>query len=121
MNLLLLPAELQLEIVSYLSRPDLKSARGVCRTFRDTTSEFLFRSVVACARYQALGAMQKIALHSVYPAYVKEIIFDGSVYDAVLANNEDMYHLHARAFPEIQHGFSWHRHQRYVVLYFPYL
>ena len=87
----LLPAELQIEIFSYLQVSDLKTARGVCRKFRDHASPALFRSILACARYSAMGAFQKISLHSIFPAYVKEIVFDGSVYEADLAKNEQAY------------------------------
>ncbi|KAF2706857.1 hypothetical protein K504DRAFT_385139 [Pleomassaria siparia CBS 279.74] len=108
-----LPAELQIEILSYLERPDLKAARAVSRSFRDNTSPSLFKSTVACPRYQALGAMQKISLHSVYQIYVKTIIFDGSVYDGDLANNEQRYLIQADECAEINTGFRWEKHTRY--------
>ncbi|KAF2869862.1 hypothetical protein BDV95DRAFT_547126 [Massariosphaeria phaeospora] len=93
-------------------RVDLKSVRSVCTSVYATASSDLFRSVVACARYQALGALQKISLHSSYAASVKEIIFDGSVYLEELATHENEYDRAAR-IPELQHVDPWHKHQRY--------
>ena len=57
----LLPAELQIEIFDYLDATDVKSARAVSRKFRDNATPALFRSIVACARYQALGAFQNVS------------------------------------------------------------
>jgi len=91
MRLELLPAELQLDIFSYLDNVSLKAARGVSRKLRDNASPALFRSIVACARYDALGAFQKISLDSVLQKYVKEIVFDASVYDGRLANYQHLY------------------------------
>lgn len=56
-----LPAELQIEIFDYLPATDVKAARAVSRTFRDNATPALFRSIVACARYQALGAFQNVS------------------------------------------------------------
>ncbi|KAG9186562.1 hypothetical protein G6011_09670 [Alternaria panax] len=86
-----LPAELQIEIFDYLPATDVKAARAVSRTFRDNATPALFRSIVACARYQALGAFQNVSLHSIYSGYVREVIFDGTVYDVVLAKDHYCY------------------------------
>ncbi|KAF2472152.1 uncharacterized protein BDR25DRAFT_333557 [Lindgomyces ingoldianus] len=107
------PAELQMEIFGFLDRPGIKSCRGVCRSFRDNASPCLFGRVLACPRYQALGALQKISLHSVYPRYVKEIVYDGSVYDSCLATNENRYHQSAEEEPEIRQGFPWEKRRRF--------
>lgn len=56
-----LPAELQIQIFDYLHAADVKSARAVSRTFRNNATPALFRSIVACARYQALGAFQNVS------------------------------------------------------------
>ncbi|KAF1840990.1 uncharacterized protein K460DRAFT_410383 [Cucurbitaria berberidis CBS 394.84] len=113
----LLPAELQLQIFSYLYSSDVKAARAVSRKLRDNATPALFRTVVACARYQAMGAFQKVALHPVYPTYVKEIIFDGSVYEARLALYE---HAYNHEVEELRGGSHWgkrSRWKRYQVLY----
>ncbi|CAN9186101.1 unnamed protein product [Alternaria alternata] len=86
-----LPAELQIEIFDYLPATDVKAARAVSRTFRDNATPALFCSIVACARYQALGAFQNVSLHSVYSGYVREVIFDGTLYDEVLAKDHRCY------------------------------
>ncbi|KAL1792051.1 hypothetical protein ACET3X_009802 [Alternaria dauci] len=86
-----LPAELQIEIFDYLPATDVKAARAVSKTFRDNATPALFRSIVACARYQALGAFQNVSLHPVYSGYVREVIFDGTLYDAVLAKDHRYY------------------------------
>lgn len=86
-----LPAELLIEVFSYLQASDIKTARSVSRKCRDNATPVLFRSIVACARYPAMGAFQSISLHSIYPTYVKEIVYDGSVFEADLAQNEHIY------------------------------
>ncbi|KAF2267021.1 hypothetical protein CC78DRAFT_531109 [Lojkania enalia] len=108
-----LPAELQIDIFGYLNRSDLKSVRGVCKVLCNNASPRLFRSVVACARYQALSAMQKLSLHHAYKFYVKEIVFDGSVYDQSLAFRAERYAKEAEKFENLRHGFSWEIQQRY--------
>lgn len=115
-----LPTELQIEIFGYLERLDLKAARGVSRKFRDHTSPSLFQNVVACARYKALSAMQKVSLHPVYQTYVKELIFDGSVYDSALASRFERYQAQADQCDAISTGFRWEnmaRYKRYQLLY----
>jgi hypothetical protein len=58
-----LPAELQIQISDYLHSADVKSARAVSRKFRDNAAPALYRSIVACERYQALSAFQNVSLH----------------------------------------------------------
>ncbi|PSN72832.1 hypothetical protein BS50DRAFT_482074 [Corynespora cassiicola Philippines] len=110
-NLAQLPAELQIDIFGYLGSVDLKSVRSVCKTFRNNASPALFRTIVACCRYQAMGAFQNISLHPVFAPYVNEIIFDGSVYDYEPATDESLYHRLADAIVESR-GFRWQRHSR---------
>ena len=88
----LLPAEIQIEIFTYLEGSSLKAVRGVCRAFRDNAEPTLFRYVIASARYQSLGAFQKISLFPIFQKHVREIVFDGSLYDQFLAKNEQAYH-----------------------------
>ena len=87
-----LPAELQIQIFDCLHAADIKRARAVSKKFRDNATPALFRSVVACARYQALGALQNVSLHSVYSRYVREIVFDGTMYDVQLAYSDRAYY-----------------------------
>ena len=86
-----LPAEIQLEIFAYLGPTDLKAVRAVCLKFRDNASPALFKRTVACARYKALGCLRDISRHPIYAGYVKEIVFDGSVYEPTLAANQATY------------------------------
>ena len=88
-----LPAELQIDIFDRLQTVDIKAARAVSRKFRDNATPSLFRSIVACPRYQALGAFQNISLHSIYSGYPREIVFDGTLYDGYLAVEDRMYYL----------------------------
>jgi hypothetical protein len=111
----LLPAELQLEIFSNLENTDLKAARAVSRQLRDNASPALFRSVVACARYVALGTFQKIALDSVLQKYVKEIVFDGTVYNRVVAQNQFTYERQNSNYEELRGSASfWGLRTRYA-------
>lgn len=112
MGLAQLPSELQIHIFSYLDRLSLKAIRGVSTKFRDNASPELFRQALACARYQALSTLQKLSLHPIYHTYVKEILFDGSVYDPNIAKNEGRYHQLADERPELAHGFLVHKRQR---------
>ncbi|KAF1930862.1 uncharacterized protein M421DRAFT_57571 [Didymella exigua CBS 183.55] len=116
----LLPSELQIEIFSYLKGLHLKAVRAVCRAFRDNAEPTLFQCVTAAARYQALGALQKISLFPVFQKHVREIVFDGSQYDKLLARRERSYHSLAARIPNLEKGFQWQkrtRWQRYVQLY----
>ncbi|KAF2189751.1 hypothetical protein K469DRAFT_658895, partial [Zopfia rhizophila CBS 207.26] len=108
-----LPAELQIQIFGYLNRVDLKSIRGVCGVFRDNASPSLFERVLACARYQALGSFQKVSLHSIYQTYVKQIVYDGSVYDESFATSENRYHKQTDMYPELRDGLPWHKRARF--------
>lgn len=114
MSFELLPAEVQIELFSYLETTNLKAVRGVCRAFRDNAEPTLFRNVIATARYQSLGAFQKISLFPVFQKHVREIVFDGSVYDKMLAKHEQLYHRQAAKFPNLEQGFHWNKHNRYL-------
>ncbi|KAF2447964.1 hypothetical protein P171DRAFT_355049 [Karstenula rhodostoma CBS 690.94] len=102
-----LPAELQIEVFGYLENTDLKAVRSVSTSCRDNASPHLFRSIIACARYQAMGAFQNVALHPVYQKYVKEVVFDATVYDERIAKNERLYL--SSTLGEV----SWVRHSRW--------
>ncbi|KAF9695977.1 hypothetical protein EKO04_005822 [Ascochyta lentis] len=108
-----LPAEIQIEIFSYLQGSSLKAVRGVCRAFRDHAEPTLFRYVIATTRYQSLGAFQKISLFPVFQKHVREIVFDGSLYDGLFAEEEKAYHRQAAKFPNLEQGFQWHKHGRW--------
>lgn len=110
-----LPAEVQIEIFSYLESSSLKVVRRVCRAFRDNAEPTLFSYVIATARYQSLGAFQKISLFPVFQKHVREIVFDGSTYDQLLAKHEQTYHRQAARFPDLEQGFRWNKHNRYEV------
>lgn len=112
----LLPAELQIEIFTYLRGPDIKAARAVSRKLRDNATPALFQSIVACARYPAMGAFQKISLHSTYPTYIKEIVFDASVYEASLAQHERSYEYVQDSIEELRFGSYWAKRNRHVSL-----
>ncbi|KAF2739969.1 hypothetical protein EJ04DRAFT_572692 [Polyplosphaeria fusca] len=117
---LLLPAELQLQIFSFLERHDLKAVRAVCRAFRDNASPHLFKSALVCARYRALSTLKLISLHESYRKYVKEIIFDGSVYLKSFTLSSDRYRAEADHHEGLRVGFSrekFLRHGRYKQLY----
>lgn len=109
-----LPAELQIQIFDYLGTIDVKAARAVSRGFRDNATPALFRSVVACARYQALGACQNVSLHSIYSGYVREIIFDGTLYESDLASNQYTHQRHETAARNFVSLPSWSERIRYV-------
>ena len=111
----LLPAEIQIEIFTYLEGSSLKAVRGVCRAFRDNAEPTLFRYVIASARYQSLGAFQKISLFPIFQKHVREIVFDGSLYDQFLAKNEQAYHTQAAKCPNLESGFRWEKHTRLVT------
>jgi len=112
MSFLQLPAELQIHVFSYSAAPELKAARAVCTKFRDNASMWLFRKVLACARYQAMGAFQRISEHTTYGKYVKEIVFDGTTYDPDLAQSEYLYQRSADQFEQLKGVVSWARRTR---------
>ena len=87
----LLPAEIRLEICFYLSPCDLKAVRYVNREMLASATPALFRCAVVGARYHALHAFQKIAECPALSKYVREIAFDGSVYDQGLAKHQGLY------------------------------
>lgn len=108
------PAEIQLEVFRHLDNTDLKAVRAVSRKLRDNASPSLFRSVVACARYEALGALQNIAAHSVLRKYVHEIVFDGSVFSLSLASSSDEYKRKNNEYESLQTGSYYFIRERYV-------
>jgi hypothetical protein len=111
----LLPAELHLEVFSHLQNSDLKAVRAVSRRLRDNASPALFHSIIACARYEALGAFQNISTHPVLQKYVKEIVFDGSVYHPDLANSLDLYTIQNKQHGHLSASSSfWSARTRYV-------
>jgi hypothetical protein len=111
----LLPAELQIEIFSHLENIDLKAARAVSRQLRNNASPALFRSIVACARYVALGTFQKISLDLVLQKYVKEIVFDGSVYNREVAIHQNVYESQNAKYYELKASPSfWNLRTRYA-------
>jgi hypothetical protein len=116
MGLQQLPAELQLQIFSCLDNLSLKATRAVSRKLRDNASPALFRSVVACARYEALGAFQKISLNSILQRYVKEIVFDGSIYYEQPALNLQFYEREAQKFEDLRQTSFWGSRTRCVRL-----
>jgi hypothetical protein len=114
MSFELLPAELQIAIFSYLDNTSVKAARAVSRKFRDNASPALFRSVVACARYEALGAFQNISTNSVLQSYIKEIIFDGSLYDGNFAQSLPSYEAENDRHDDLRASSFWGKRTRYV-------
>lgn len=112
MPFLALPAEIQIQIFSYLDNPTLKAARKACRAFRDNAEPTLFRYVIAAARYQTLGAFQKVSLFEVFQKHVNEIIFDGTLYNRTLAKIETLYHRQSARVPNLDQGFTYHKHGR---------
>jgi hypothetical protein len=117
MSLELLPAELQIEILDSLDNSDLKAARAVSRKLCDNASPALFRSIVACARYEALGAFQKISLHPVLQKYVKEIVFDGSLYKQDLAHSHEGYEQENDRHEHLRLTSFWDKRTRCVQTY----
>ncbi|OCL01519.1 hypothetical protein AOQ84DRAFT_350568 [Glonium stellatum] len=114
MSFVLLPAELLIEIFTYLDCVGLKSIRLVCRLFAETSSPTLFERVLVAPRYKALGAFQTISQHPTYQRYVKELIYDGSVYDKGLATNEPVYMGHLeRDVASAYRLDSWGRRSRF--------
>jgi hypothetical protein len=110
----LLPAELQLEVFSHLDNSDLKAARAVSRKLRDNASPALFRSAIACARYVAMGSFQNISLHPVLQKYVKEIVFDGSIYNSTIATREGMFESQNNRYDHLRTSSFWGLRTRYV-------
>jgi hypothetical protein len=110
----LLPTELQLEVFSHLDYSDLKAARAVSRKLRDNASPALFRCVVACARYVAMGSFQNISLNPVLRKYVKAIIFDGSIYDAATSSRKELYESQNDRFDDLRTSSFWSLQTRSV-------
>ncbi|KAA8625431.1 F-box multi-domain protein [Pyrenophora tritici-repentis] len=110
-----LPAELQIEIFDHLQPVDIKAARAVSRKLRDNATPALFRSIVACPRYLALGAFQNISLHSIYSGYPKEIVFDGTLYSDRIAKHDQQYYYLASKYTGLQTevGSHWARRTRW--------
>ncbi|KAF2856284.1 hypothetical protein T440DRAFT_474666 [Plenodomus tracheiphilus IPT5] len=116
----LFPAELLIAIFAHLDLSDVKAMRKVCKTFGDFLSPALYQSVVACARNQGLGAFQNIAKHPNYSGYVKEIVFDGTVFVENFAKSDDIYHRAEENFVELDTpdlGQKRDRWKRYQVFY----
>jgi hypothetical protein len=61
-----------------------------------------------------MGAFQNISLHSVYSKYVKAIIFDGSVYEALVAKSEHGYIVGQHTYPALKVNSYWMTRNRCV-------
>jgi hypothetical protein len=119
MSIKLLPVELQLEIFVYLRTRDLKALRYVTKELRQTAASVLFRRAVVCARYQAFRAFLEIARNPTLSTNVKEIVFDGSVYDGNIAERKAFYLHHTAALPGLQKGSFLENHQRSLTPLLP--
>lgn len=114
MPFLSLPAEIQIEIFTYLQGSDLKAVRQICRAFRDNAEPTLFRHVIAAARRQSLSAFQEIALFPVFRKHVREMVFDGSMYCPVYAKNEGIYYVKAAGSSDRDQGLCYRKHGTYA-------
>ncbi|KAH9870329.1 hypothetical protein IAQ61_005803 [Plenodomus lingam] len=115
-----LPAELHLDIFSYLDLSDLKAVRQATRALGHNSSLALFRSIVACARYQGLSAYENVANHPSYSKCVQEIVFDGSSFVENFAKCADLYFRAQMNFPELDASsplYGRTRWKRYQMLY----
>jgi hypothetical protein len=114
MRLELLPTELQLEVFSHLANSDLKAARAVSRKLRDNASPALFRYVVACARYVAMGSWQSISLNPALQNYVKAIIFNNSICNAAVSSGKELYENHNNRYDDLRTSSFWSLQTRSV-------
>lgn len=115
-----LPAELQADIFSYLDVPDVKAIREANKNLMYDAAPALFRSVIACARYQGLKALEDVANHPIYSKCVKEIVFDGTVFVEKFAKDDNIYDRAQLNFVEHDTSTQWQRRarwKRYQMLY----
>ncbi|KAF1956130.1 hypothetical protein CC80DRAFT_492416 [Byssothecium circinans] len=104
-----LPAELQIHIFSYLHNADLKAVRAVSWEFRNNATPRLFRSMVVCARYQGLSALEIVSKDGVLRKNVKEVVLDGSVYNTTHARNLHAYDMATNEYEHLAVAKSWTR------------
>lgn len=77
-----LPNELWLQTLGYLSKPDLKALRlSMELHLTSLASPLLFTTAFIAARKGVLDTFTNLTTHPVYRAYVKEIVFDSSCID----------------------------------------
>ncbi|KAF2018992.1 hypothetical protein BU24DRAFT_340560 [Aaosphaeria arxii CBS 175.79] len=105
--------ELHIEIFNYLIPIDLKQVRLLDRKSSGNAAPLLFRSMIACTRYQALGAFQAVSTNATLHKYVKELVFDASVYHGGIAASEQQYNdIEPRYLPDAPGNF-FHRRNRF--------
>ena len=112
----LLPAELQIKIFGYLGSVDIKAARLVSRDFRDNAAPALFRSIILCPRFRIIRTIEDISMHPAYSNYVKELVFDGTLYSTTVAADIHFYKAMEKASGREFFESEWTPEIRYVQL-----
>jgi hypothetical protein len=93
------PAKIQLEIFVHLSLCDLKAVQYAPKELRANAA-------VVGARYHTLDTFQRIAKYATLSRYVRELIFDDSVYDGCLAGHGRFCLVYSAASAVTQAGSS---------------
>lgn len=86
-----LPHEIVCRIFSYLQSPDLKHARLVSSDLKTAASRHLFSRILIAPRRDVLSVFRRVYEHDTYRLYVKQIVYDGSIYDVSLARSAETY------------------------------
>ena len=82
------PPELFSIVCSHLSKKDLQSARLVSKAFELVASPFLFRTVWFSTDPRDWGNIRNISQHPVFHKYVREIVYDNTVYESAFCKRE---------------------------------
>lgn len=93
LRLSMLPLELLIITVSFLKLQDVKSVRQVCRSLNAASSEFLITSAWISCNPDDWDVLENISEHPIFRRTIREIKYDGTVYDVDLSPQKLYYTL----------------------------
>ena len=81
-----LPEELIIQVLGYLPKFDIKSARLTCSQIARTGAQWLFQRIYFAPRKSAIQTFINISSNPVFARTVTELVYDGSLFLPELAN-----------------------------------
>ena len=105
-----LPLELWGSICQWLWKEDIRSTRLACKYFNEAASPFLLRRVWLSSSSEDQKTLTAISLHRIFSKHIKEIYYDGTVYDPELLNvfnDERRYRKYVRKFLKRRSKTTW--------------
>lgn len=114
-----LPLELWGSTCQWLGADDIRNTRLACSLFNDAASPFLLKRAWLSSSSEDQKTLTAISLHPIFSKYVKEVYYDGTIYDPDLLNafnNDRYYRKCVRKFLKNKSNFVWPKNAlRYAI------